>query len=365
MVPARSSWYHLGMAARASGSSVAHRLPMACDAACLAALFGASLLVASSSLMVQAPELIAGAITIDLVLTSAVCHWLVAVRWGGSSAWTTVPVAAAGLSFSRVILPGDIRSAGLLPWLAIVLVEAAALVLLVLRARTVASSFRVARANGAERLDAFEAGLLALGPFTAPLARWTRLELAVWGFFIAGWFMRPRVCPRGLVFSHHRDAGWSAIAGALAMLVMVEGAVVHLALDQAGYSRSVWVAFALHVYGLVWVIGDALALRVLRTYLPEPSRGDDAVLELRVGLRARASIPIGAIVHVGTGSWEAAGPEERLVSVAGPANVRIALSRPTALRGMLGAPVATTAILLRVDEPGRFTRALAAHLPAR
>jgi len=338
---------------------------MACDAACLAAILAVSLLVASSPLMARRPELVAGAISIDLVATSALCHWALGVRWGGLPAWTTVTVAAAGLGFSRVILPGDLGSAGLLPLLAVAVVEAAALALLLVRVRAVLASFRSARANGAEWLDAFEAGLLALGAGSAPLARWARLELEIWGFFIAGWFLRPRVRARALAFSHHRDAGWSAIAGALAMLVVVEGAVVHLWLTHAGYSSVAWGAFALHVYGLVWIVGDALALRVNRTCVCSEPDGAEPVLELRVGLRARARVPVAAIIDVSRGTWDAAGPDERSIVVTGPANVKITFSRAIALRPMLGAPVTTKSILLQVDDPDHFARALSALLARR
>lgn len=352
------------MAGRVSGGDALHTGPLAWDAACLAAIFGVSLIVAGSTWMAREPELIAGAVLVDLVLTSAVCHGLLGVRWGGLPAWTTLPVAAAGLSFSRWLLPADV-GAGRLPLLAAILVEGAALMLLVVRVRTVGRAFRAARARGEASSDAFEASLLALGPRFAPVARWARLELEIWGFCFLGVFLRPRVCGQSPSFSHHRDAAWSAIAWALAMLVMVEGAVVHVWLAHAGYSTVMWGAFALHLYGLVWIVGDALALRARRTCLRSEADGAEAVLEVRVGLRARASIPLGTIVEIGTGAWDTARPDERLISVIGPANVKIRLERATAVRPMLGAPVMTHAILLQVDDPEQFVRVLAPRLPRR
>jgi hypothetical protein len=84
---------------------------------------------------------------------------------------------------------------------------------MVTRIRTIASGFRDARRSGADRLSAFESGLLALGPRAAPLARWVRLELEVWFLFAFGWFMRPRV-PRGSIgFSHHEDGSGAPARG--------------------------------------------------------------------------------------------------------------------------------------------------------
>jgi hypothetical protein len=201
---------------------------------------------------------------------------------------------------------------------------------------------------------------MALGPHMAWLARWVSLDLEVWGFFLLGWWPRARVPTRATAFTHHEDAGWSAIAGAFALLLVVEGAVGHLWLAQSGHAATMWIALGLHVYGFVWIVGDAMALRVNRTYLLSDPNGAEPILELRVGIRARGRFEISSIVEVRTGAWDTAGPDEQLVRVLGAANIKLIFSRPVAFRRMLGAPVETKALLLQVDDPDRFERALTA-----
>jgi len=210
-----------------------------------------------------------------------------------------------------------------------------------------------------------EARLLALGPHTAPLARWLRLELELWGFCLFGWYLRPRVPQGATAFTHHQDAGWSAIAGVLALLIVVEGAAVHLWLAHAGHTVAMWIAMGVHVYGLVWIVGDAMALRVNRTCLLAAQDGAEPFLELRMGIRARGRFPLSSLVEVKTGTWDAAGPEERLVRISGPANVKLGFERAMELKPMLGAPVEIMGLLLQVDDPHRFERALSALLTVR
>lgn len=192
----------------------------------------------------------------------------------------------------------------------------------------------------------------------AAFADWLGLELEIWSFFLFGWFRRPRVPRRATAFTHHQDAGWSAIAAVLGMLLLVEGAVVHLWLADAGHSAALWIALALHVYGFVWITGDALALRVNRTCLLPGADGTGAVLELRVGVRARGRFPASSITQVRTGAWDNAGPEARKVGVSGPANVEITFARAMEFKPRLGAPVHIRTLLLQVDDPERFERAL-------
>ncbi|MEY2929967.1 MAG: hypothetical protein RL033_716 [Pseudomonadota bacterium] len=337
-----------------------HVVAITSDGAVLVALFGVSAFIARSHLTALAPGLIGSAVLIDLVFTSAFCHWMLGVRLGGLPPWTTVSVAAAGLAISRIILPAGVGDTGLLPLLVLVAVESATLLLMVTRVGTILGAYRAARATGAGRFCAVEAGLTALGPHLALLARWVRVELEVWAFFLFGWYLQARV-PRGATaFTHYEDAGWTAIASALAVLVFGEGAVVHLWLAHSGHAAAMWLALGLHVYGFVWIVGDAMALRVKRTYLLSGQDGAEPILELQVGIRARGRFAISSIVEVRTGNWDEAGSGEQLVRVSGSANVKLLFGSPVVLRRMFGAPVETMGLLLQVDDPHRFERELTA-----
>ncbi len=118
-------------------------LPIASDGVLLGALFGASAFIAKSQLTALAPELVGSAVLIDLVLTSALCHWIICVRLGGFPPWTTVTVAAGGLAISRIILPSGVGDAGILPLAALVAVEGATLLLMATRVATIRGAYSV------------------------------------------------------------------------------------------------------------------------------------------------------------------------------------------------------------------------------
>lgn len=214
-----------------------------------------------------------------------------------------------------------------------------------------------------DAFGALEAGLLALGAHAAPVARWARLELELWFFAVTGWWSKPHVPAGAAAFSHHREVGWPAIAAVLTMLVVVEGALVHLWLDSAGLTLLKWLVCAAHVYGLIWLLGDAQALRLRRTLL---WAGDEPCLDVRVGVRGSGRFALSQLAEVRMGSWDGAGPGEQLLSVSGPANLRITFRQEAQLALALRAPVRLQVLLLQVDEPARLAAALneqMRHLP--
>jgi hypothetical protein len=311
--------------------------------------------------MAESPRLVGTAVFLDLVVTTTACHWVLGVRLGGLPAWTVVPLAGAGLTLSQLILPASVVERGLLPLALAAVVEGSVLLLAALRIRTVARGFRAERQQGADAFAALEAGLLSLGAYAAPVARWARLELELWVFAFTGWLSRAHVPAGAAAFSHHREAGWSALAAVLAMLVVIEGALVHLWLESAGFELLKWLILAAHAYGLIWLLGDAQALRLRRTLLHSIALDggpEQLVLDLRVGVRARARLALSEMVAVQLGTWDRAQPGEHLLRVSGPANLRISFRAEARLVPALGAPVRLHTLLLQVDEPVRLAAAL-------
>jgi hypothetical protein len=245
---------------------------------------------------------------------------------------------------------------GIVPLAVGVILEGAALVLMLARITTLTRAFRSARQRGADRASAFEAGLAAIGPPMAAIASWVRLEAEVWALFLFGWFLRPRVPAGAVAFTHHKDVGWSAIAVVLAMLLAVEGTLVDLGLRHTGYEAARWMALGIHVYGFAWVVADAQALRLYRTSLSAEQDGVGPILDLRIGFRSRAQFPISLVTAVTRGSWDTAGPEERLARVSGPANIKISFRHPVEVRAVLRPAAKVKALLLQVDDPEAFRR---------
>jgi hypothetical protein len=326
-------------------------LPIAADVVGLGALWATSIAIAHSALLAESPELVAPAILFDLTLTAALCHALVGVRLGRLPAWTVLPVVAAGLALGRAILPDGLAGAGYLALVLVAAVEVALLGVAAGRVRQLARTFRAARQAGSDRFDALEQVVRTLVPFAPRVAAFVRLEFEVWFLLLAGWRLRPGGDGGERVFSHHRECGWLMLAGVLVFLVIVEGAVVHVLLARAGYVLVTWVMLALQAYGLVWIAADVQALRVRPTVLRA------GALDVRIGLRARARVPLADIADVELGSWPTTGPDEVALSVTGPANVRITLRQPVEVKRALRPSIRAHVLLVQVDEREMFRRA--------
>jgi hypothetical protein len=170
-----------------------------------------------------------------------------------------------------------------------------------------------------------------------------------------GWSKRTPKDAGEWAFTHHRDARWNLSAGVLSTLIVVEGVAVHLWLAGAGYTIAMWSAAIVHVYLLIWVLGDAHALRLFATRVSTQADGS-RVIALRIGLRGRADIPVARVVEATTGTWDEAAPDGELVSVSGFATVHLTFDGCVDFVPMLGKPVGVSSLRVQIDDPERFVR---------
>jgi hypothetical protein len=182
------------------------------------------------------------------------------------------------------------------------------------------------------------------------LPRVFALELAIVGYAIAGW-RRPRASATRFTATN----GWSLYAGVFAFLCLVETPVVHVALRLASrsttfgdtgalhaWSTAAWIATALSLYSVVWLAGDAHALRHGGVIV-----GEDA-LELRLGVRWRGRIPWAQVASITRGS-----EADLDASILG-ANTVIRMHAPVTLRGPLGRMRTGASLALSLDDPDGF-----------
>lgn len=109
----------------------------------------------------------------------------------------------------------------------------------------------------------------------------------------------------------------------------------------------------LHVYMLIWILGDlrALALR--------PIQVEGGLLRLRIGLRWEAEIPLRLIEAVDRNPPGSLDPANGLrLGVIGSPNLRLALREPVQLHGMFGIRRESSSLLLQVDDPDGLAAAL-------
>jgi len=323
----------------------------------LAALVLLSWQVVNSELLTLEPELVGVAVLVDLTLTAALCHYLLGVRRGGLLAWTIIPVMILGVITSRLLLPKHIGRDGALPLLGAALVECCVLGLAVFRVRTIRRGYLAAKRTGAETFDALEAGFLALAPSMPLLAAWARLEFQLWSLFFVGWAFKRRPARGPNVFTHHRQSHWFTILGVLLFLVLMEGSIVHWWLHSSGHTVAKWLVFAVHFYGVVWLVGDLQATRVYRSSLV--LKDGEPTLDVRIGLRGSAQVRLSNIAEVTTGSWDKVGQDEGLIALQGTANVRLSFVAPNPYKPVLGAPKPVRSLLIHIDDPDAFKRTLA------
>jgi len=300
--------------------------------ACVLALVAAS----------RAP-VIAVAGSFDLTVTASAAMYFLAVRGGHLPKRAIWIVAAAGAIAARILLAGAVDASRAV-FAAAATLELAAIALVIVRIRRARRAWRAERARGAAGIDALFGALGATG-LPARVAGGIATELAVFAYAIAGW-RRPRVAAER--FTVHRVNGWPLFAGVLVALTLVETPVAHVALAGTGHATAAWIASVLSLYGALWFIGDAHALRHGGVIV----RGD--AIELALGVRWRGRIARDQIERVERG----AAPDKRAdFSILG-ANVVLHLRSPVVLHGLVGRRRQTRVVALSIDEPDRFVAAL-------
>jgi hypothetical protein len=153
----------------------------------------------------------------------------------------------------------------------------------------------------------------------------------------------------------HRGARSAALTGTFAFLVIAETAAVHLAI----FRRAPVLAAALTLasaLALVLFFRDYTSMGALFSTLTERE------LRLRVGLRASADIPRGAIASAISPSWRdrPASRNRAFLDPTAPAepNVLLRFREPLTIRVLGGRRRGITTLLLWVDRPEELLAAL-------
>jgi hypothetical protein len=325
------------------------RHPLLSFGAAAAAVAALSRVALTSSAFARHPGALAFAVTFDLTVSATALFWLLAVRTGRFGPAAMVPVFCAGAALASLMVPSAQRA---WPLRAGLLGEAAVAVALGVR---VVRGRRALRAAGraVPFEDALEAAARAM--LGSPrLAAAVASEAALLRFALFSWREAPHLPEGHRPFTGHRSNGLGAVIFALGLVTLAEAVGGHLLLSQWS-SRAAWVATGLSLYGLVWLIGDYRAV-LLRPVL----LGAEA-LEVRIGLRWRATIPLDAIRQVCDGPDQARHRGAWRASALGQPLLYLHLSRPVEVRGLLGIRRQAEGVGLRVDEAEELRRLLRAR----
>ena len=317
------------------------------------------LTVARSALFAESPGIGALGVTFDLAVTIPFLYWLCVVRPGRAPAITLVPVVLVGLFATRMVVPAEHREIlAPLPLLALPL-ELLAAGAIVVRARRALVRVRGLASPPSGWLERLEVGAReAFGESRAIDVLVS--ELAFVRYAVLGWGRAAEAPPGATAFSYHRERGWGAVLAALLLLLAAEGTVAHLLLAQ--WSPVVaWIWTGLDLYAVLWLLGDMNGLR-LRPVLLWPDR-----LEVRFGLRWRATIPLDRIARV---ERLAADPEDwkrkgsLKLALLDPPDLKITFAEPVVFHGPVGLRRRVSRLGLLVDDSVELERRLTELSPA-
>ncbi len=301
----------------------------------VAAVYACS--IAITFTLVPAHPQLGLAVAADLTLTAAAVFWLLAVRPGHAKPAALIRVLVLGFAAARLLV--GMRALGMIA----IAMEAAIIVLIVIRARRLVRAVRARRRDGHGLAAALDMALRDLIPVPA-VANVLACEIATVVLAITGWF---RTAPRG--FTMHRRAGVVLFLGVLSVLAVIEAVVLHVILIRVAPTLAI-VLTALSAYGLIWLIGSAHAIRL------SPLRLTDAGVVIERGALRRTTVPREMIESAEPIALPVADAID--LSYVEP-NVLLTLREPVVVHGPFARTRKSTKLMLSVDERERFLAQLA------
>lgn len=143
------------------------------------------------------------------------------------------------------------------------------------------------------------------------------------------------------------------MAFVLGLVTLAEAIPLELLLRRFGIAPAA-IAAAIHLYALLWFLGDARALR------NRASRIDGNMLRLQLGLRWAADVPLRLIESVETGP----APLGSLrLTVLGSTNLVLRLRQPIEVSGLFGITRRSSTLAIQLDDPEGLAAALRRTLP--
>ncbi len=310
--------------------------------------------VSRSSALQGAPDLLARAIALDLLVTLPALY-LAAIWRSRIPRFTVVPVFVAMLVLGHFIVPeagrGVIEAARnyVLPG-----VELGAFTFILFRIR--GAMARVGKVGRPDYLDSAREASRELAP--GRVADLLAGELAALHYAFS-WGRKPNEPAAGeRHFSYHLRSASVAIFTAIAFVALVETVAVHL-VAHIWIGNWAWVLTGISLYSLLFVIAHA------RATARRPILAAENGLTVRYGLLGDAFVPWQAIVGVEQGEQTLAKDKRRWeLGFGAQLNVRLLLNDELEGQGPYGIRRRYRELRFFADEPGQIAEAIARHRQA-
>jgi hypothetical protein len=281
---------------------------------------------------------VAVGLTLDLTVTATTATWWLGVTCGWLSRRALFVVFGVGALTARLVL--SIEASRLALGIGVGL-ELIVIAMSAVRARRLIRRMR--RDADLPMIIRLADGLEDIG-VPRWLARILTTEISTIGLALTGWVRR---APRH-GFTVHRTHCSIAIHVVIAGLIVLETIVLHLLLARATVVGA-WLATGSSIYALLWLIGDAHALRLGRIRVER----DDVVIE--IARRWAAVIPRHTIVAVRHETTIAGSTIDLAIETP---TVAIELSAPVTARGPFGLTRTGARLALTIDDAAGFVAAL-------
>jgi hypothetical protein len=254
-------------------------------------------LITRSALFARNADVAAWGVTFDLTLTIPLVYWAIVVRTGNAKPITIAPVFVAGMTVAALVVPrGQQQFLHDLRFISVPL----ELVTLALVGRRV---LRGGNVFGGGRLAAI-----------------VNSEVAILGYALFAWRTPSRRVDK---------SGWGSIVVCFLVLIGFESIGVHLLVAHWS-AKAAWIVTALDLYGMLWLIGDYHALRLLPTFIA------GGVLHVRHGLRWSVDVPLTNIAAIedAPAEWKRKGVLK--LTLLDDPRYLVRLAEPVAATGLMG-----------------------------
>jgi len=306
---------------------------------------------------VDSPDVLAGALVVDIVIVVPVAYYFLIVRRYGMPRVSVAGIFVLSLIAAIQIIP-DEQQRVLTP-LEILAAVAEVSVLSFIAWKSVRGIRRFrAAATGQHDDDAFNAirGASREVVDSERVADMLSYEIAIMYYGLGSW-RQSFVEGVGRYTSYKRNSYGSTLLG-IGVLLVVELIAVHLIVQHYWSVTGAWILSILTAYAGIWLLGDWRAQRL------RPSLITNDTLVLRAGIRWEVEIPISRIRSFRRVSAIEDKPSGTLNLVAiGDALFEVTTDTQVEAKGAYGIRKMTDRIWFAIDDPADFEAMLSERLP--
>ena len=306
---------------------------------------------------IDSPEVLAGALAVDLTVFVPIAYYFLVVRRFGLPAISVAGVFVLSLIAATQIIPSEYQRV-LTPLEIIAGVgEVTILSFIVWKAVRGARLFR-ATAAVQDHEDAFDAIRSAAHQTIGSkrVADVFAYEIAIMYYGLASWHQQ-MAAGTGRYTSYKRNDYGSTLVG-IGVLLVVELIGIHVLVQHYWSVTGAWILSAISAYAGIWLLSEWHAHRLRPTMIT----GDSLVL--RAGVRWEMSIPLQRIQSFRRVSAIEDQPKGTLNLVAlGDPLFEVTTDVPINAHGVYGMSKSTDCVWFTIDDADDFQKVLSSRLP--